>query len=119
MLKDLKKPILSLLESSSPQIQIKILLLFETIFKKHPNALKSKIDEITKKLLGLKIQEGLIMHIFNILKSMLPLFNESLINSILDHIESKFSESVMDKSFLTSIFEFTNEACGSINILHH
>ena len=45
---------------------------------------------------------------------MLPQFNESLIKKVLDHIESNFSESVMDRSFLTSIFEFTNEACKKL-----
>ena len=112
---ELKKPILSLLESSSPQIQIKILLLLETIFKKHPNALKSSIEEIANKLLELKIQEGLILHIFNILKNMLPLFNESLINKILDHIEAKLNETVIEKSFLTSIFDFTLAACQKLS----
>ena len=112
---ELKKPILSLLDSSSPQIQIKILLLLETIFKKHPNALKSSVEEITNKLLELKIQEGLILHIFNILKNMLPLFNESLINKILDHIETKFSDAVIEKTFLTSIFEFTLAACQKLS----
>ena len=113
-IKELKKPILSLLETSSSQIQIKILLLLETIFKKHPEALKSSIEEITQVLLNLKIQEGLLLHIFNILKNMLPQFNESLIKKVLDHIESNFTESVMDRSFLTSIFEFTNEACKKL-----
>ena len=112
---ELKKPILSLLETSSPQIQIKILLLLETIFKKQPNALKSSVEEISQKLLSLKIQEGLILHIFNILKNMLPLFKEKLINTILDHIENKFSEAVIDNSFLTSIFEFTHLACQKIS----
>ena len=111
---ELKKPILSLLETSSPQIQIKILILLETIFKKYPKSLKSSIEEITNKLLELKIQEGLILYVFNILKNMLPLFNESLINKILQYIETKFSESVMDNSFLTSIFEFTQLACKKI-----
>ena len=111
IINDLKKPILSLLETSSPQEQIKILLLLETIFKKHPNALKSSIEEITKILLGLKVQEGVILHVFNILKNMLPLFKESLIISIFDHLENKLNESVMDKSFLTSIFDFSKEAC--------
>ena len=111
---ELKKPILSLLDSSSPQIQIKILLLLETIFKKYPNALKSSIEEIAKKLLELKIQEGLILHIFNILKNMLPLFKESLINNIFEHIETKYADSGIDKSFLTSIFEFTRAACTKL-----
>ena len=112
---ELKKPILNLLESSSPQIQIKILILLESIFKKYPNSLKSSIEEITNKLLQIKIQEGLILHIFNILKNMLPLFNESLINKILQYIETKFSETVMENSFLTSIFEFTQLACKKIS----
>ena len=112
---EFKKPILSLLDSSSPQNQIKILLLLETIFKKYPNALKSSIEEIANKLLELKIQEGLIVHIFNILKSMLPLFKESLINKIFEHIETKYADSGIDKSFLTSIFEFTNEACPKLS----
>ena len=111
---ELKKPILSLLESSSPQIQIKILILLETIFKKHPNALKSSTEEIAMQLLNLKIQEGLILHVFNILKNMLPLFSESLINKVLEHIEAKFNESVMDNTFLTSIFEFTHLACQKL-----
>ena len=114
-IKELKKPLLSLLETSSSQIQIKILLLLETIFIKRPTALKSSIDEITKVLLDLKIQEGLLLHIFNILKNMLPQFSEVLIKKIFDHIESKFSDSTMDKSYLTSIFDFTNEACKKLN----
>ena len=111
---EMKKPLLALLESSSQQNQIKILALLETIFKKYPNALKSSIDEIVKILLNLKIQEGLILYVYNILKNMLPLFDESLINKILDHIEVKFSESSIDNSFLTSIFEFTSLACQKI-----
>ena len=47
-IKELKKPILSLLESSSLQIQIKILLLLETIFQKRPESLKSSVEEITQ-----------------------------------------------------------------------
>ncbi len=112
---ELKKPILSLLETASSQDQIKILLLLETIFKKHPNALKSSIDEITKILLGLKIQEGVIAHVFNILKNMLPLFNESLIKSVFDHIENKLNESLINKSFFTSIFDFTKLACQKLS----
>ena len=114
-IQELKKPILSLLETSSPQIQIKILSLLETIFKKHPNALKNSIQEIAEKLLSLKIQEGLILNIFNILKNMLPLFTESLINKILEHIESKLNDLQLDKSFMISIFEFTREACPKID----
>ena len=111
---EMKKPLLALLETSSQQNQIKILALLETIFKKYPNALKSSIEEIVKILLNLKIQEGLILYVYNILKNMLPLFDESLINKILDHIEVKFSESSIDNSFLTSIFEFTSLACQKI-----
>ncbi len=112
---ELKKPILSLLEISSPLIQIKILLLLETIFKNQPNALKSSAEEIATKLLSLKIQEGLILHIFNILKNMLPLFKESLITTIFEFIETKFEDTVMDNSFLTSIFEFTHLACQKVS----
>jgi hypothetical protein len=110
----MKKPLLALLETSSQQNQIKILALLETIFKKYPNALKSSIEEIVQILLNLKVQEGLILYVYNILKNMLPLFDESLINKILDHIESQFSESSIDNSFLTSIFEFTSLACQKI-----
>ena len=46
---------------------------------------------------------------------MLPQFSEVLIKKIFDHIESKFSDSTMDKSYLTSIFDFTNEACKKLN----
>ena len=112
---ELKDTILSLLDSSSPQNQIKILILLETIFKKYPNALKDSAEEIQKKLLGLKIQEGLILHIFNILKNMLPLFNESIINQILTHIESTLNGIEIEKIFLTSIFEFTDLACQKIS----
>ena len=112
---ELKKPILSLLDISSPLIQIKILLLLETIFQNQPNALKSSAEEIATKLLSLKIQEGLILHIFNILKNMLPLFKESLIAKIFEHIEAKFEDAVIDNSFLTSIFEFTHSACQKIS----
>ena len=112
---EMKKPILSLLDSSSPQIQIKILLLFETIFNHYPNALKSSIEEIANKLLDLKIQEGVIIHIFNILKNMLPLFNESLILKIFGEIEKKYTDSGIDKSFLTSIFDFTRAACPKLS----
>ena len=111
---ELKKPILSLLDSSSPQNQIKILLLLETIFKKYPNALKTSIEEIANKLLELKMHEGLIVHIFNILKNMLPLFKESLINKIFEYIETKYADSGIDKSFLTSIYEFTHAACPKL-----
>ena len=112
---EMKNPILSLLDSSSPQIQIKILLLFETIFNHYPNALKSSIEEIANKLLDLKIQEGVIVHIFNILKNMLPLFNESLILKIFGEIEKKYTDSGIDKSFLTSIFDFTRAACPKLS----
>jgi len=111
----LKQPILSLLDLASPQTQIKVLILLETIFKNYPQALKSSTEEIAKKLLSLKIQEGLVLHIFNILNNMLSILNESLINKILENIETKFSESVMDSSFLTSIFEFTNLACQKLS----
>ena len=114
-IQELKDPILSLLESSTLQIQIKILLLLESIFKKYPKALGNSVEEITKILLNLKIQEGFIIHIFNILKNMLPLFKENLIKFIFDNIESKFTDSSIDKLFLTSIFEFTNMACKKLN----
>ena len=108
------KPLLPLLETSSQQNQIKILTLLETIFKKYPNALKSSIEETVKILLNLKIQKRLILYVYNILKNMLPLLDESLINKILDHIESIFSESSIDNSFLSSIFEFARLAYQKI-----
>ena len=38
---ELENPLLNLLENASQQIQIKILILFDTIFKRYPNALKN------------------------------------------------------------------------------
>ena len=111
---DMIKPLLALLETSSQQNQIKILSLLETTFKKYPNTLKSSLEEIVQILLNLTIQKRLILYVYNIFINMLPLFDESLINKILDHIESKFSESSIDNFFLTSIFEFTSMACQKI-----
>ena len=46
---------------------------------------------------------------------MLPLFKESLITTIFEFIETKFEDTVMDNSFLTSIFEFTHLACQKVS----
>ena len=113
-IKELNQPILKLLDSASPQIQSKILTLYETIFTKYPKALQKSIEEIAEKLLSLKMQEGVISQIFNIFKNMIPLFKETLIKKILEYIENKFSEQVMDNSFLVSIFDFTRLACNKI-----
>ena len=108
------KPLLPLLETSSQQNQIRILAILETSFKKYPNVLKSSVEEIVQILLNLNIEKGLILYVYNIFKNMLPLFDESLINKILEHIESNLSLSSIYNSFPTSIFEFTNMACQKI-----
>ena len=54
---ELQTPLLNLLENASQQIQIKILILFDTIFKRYPNALKNSSASIVDKLLNIKIKE--------------------------------------------------------------
>ena len=111
---ELQTPLLNLLESASQQIQIKILILFDTIFKKYPNALKNSVGNIVDKLLAIKIKEGVLIYLFNIFKHMFPSLNENSIKKIFDYIEDKFSENVMDNSFLTSVFDFTRLACTKL-----
>ena len=111
---ELQTPLLNLLESASQQIQIKILILFDTIFKKYPNALKNTSTTIVDKLLNIKIKEGVLTYVFNIFKDMFNTLNESMIQRIFDYIETKFNETTMDNSFLTSIFDFTRLACAKL-----
>jgi hypothetical protein len=111
---ELQAPLLNLLDTASQQIQIKILILFDTIFKKYPKALKNSSQVIVDKLLNIKIKEGVLTYVFNIFKDMFNNLNESIIQRILEYIESKFTESSMDNSFLTSIFDFTRLACQKL-----
>ena len=111
---ELQTPLLGLLETSSQQIQIKILILLDTIFRKYPNALKNSSSTIVDKLLNVKIKEGVLIHVFNVFKDMFPSLNESSIKKIFDYIESKFSEITIDISFLTSVFEFTRLGCNKL-----
>ena len=57
---ELQAPLLNLLDTASQQIQIKILILFDTIFKKYPKALKNSSQVIVDKLLNIKIKEGVL-----------------------------------------------------------
>ena len=111
---EMQNPLLNLLESASQQIQTKILILFETFYKKFPNALKNSTQVIVDKLLKIKIKEGVLLYLFNIFKNMFNFLNESMMKTILDYIENRLNESTMDNSFLTSIFEFTRLACGKL-----
>ena len=111
---EMQNPLLNLLESTSQQIQTKILILFETFYKKFPNALKNSTQAIVFKLLKIKIKEGVLLYLFNIFKNMFNFLDESMMKTILDYIENRFNESTMDNSFLTSIFEFTRLACGKL-----
>ena len=113
-IKEMQNPLLNLLESTSQQIQTKILILFETFYKKFPNALKNSTQAIVFKLLKIKIKEGVLLYLFNIFKNMFNFLDESMMKTILDYIENRFNESTMDNSFLTSIFEFTRLACGKL-----
>ena len=111
---EMQNPLLNLLESASQQIQTKILILFETFYKKFPNALKNSTQAIVFKLLKIKIKEGVLLYLFNVFKNMFNFLDESMMKTILDYIENRFNESTMDNSFLTSIFEFTRLACGKL-----
>ena len=111
---ELQNPLLNLLESASQQIQIKILILLDTICKKYPNALKDSSTVIVDKLLNIKIKEGVLSYLFNIFKAIFNTLNESMIQRIFEYIETKFNESTMDNSFLTSIFDFTRLACAKL-----
>ena len=112
---EMQNPLLNLLESASQQqIQTKILILFETFYKKFPSALKNSTQVIVDKLLKIKIKEGVLLYLFNIFKNMFNFLNEQMMKTILDYIENRFNESTMDNSFLTSIFEFTRLACGKL-----
>ena len=111
---EMQNPLLNLLESTSQQIQTKILILFETFYKKFPNALKNSTQAIVFKLLKIKIKEGVLLYLFNIFKNMFNFLDESMMKTILDYIENRFNESTMDNSFLTSIFEFTRLACAKL-----
>ena len=111
---ELQTPLLNLLDNASQQIQIKILILLDTIFKKYPNALKNTASTIVDKLLNIKIKEGVLIYIFNIFKDMFISLNESMIKKIFDYIESKFNENAMDITFLTSLFEFTRLGCNKL-----
>ena len=110
----LQTPLLNLLDSISQQIQIKILILFDTIYKKYPNSLKNSSNVIVDKLISIKIKEGVLIYIFNIFKNMFYSLDESMIKRIFDYIEAKFKESAMDISFLTSVFEFTRLGCNKL-----
>ena len=112
---EMQSPLLNLLESTSQQIQIKILVLLDTIYKKYPNALKNDSNTIVDKLLKIKIKEGVLLYLFNIFKSMFSFLNEQMIKTIFDYIETKFIENTMDNSFLTSIFDFTRLGCNKLN----
>ena len=112
---ELQTPLLNLLESASQQNQIKILVLFDTFYKKYPNALKNATPVIVDKLLNIKIKEGILLYVFNIFKSMFNLLDEGKIKTIFNYIETKFSgENTMDNSFLTSIFDFTRLGCNKL-----
>ena len=113
-IEEMQKPLLNLLESSPQQIQIKILILFDTFFKKYPNALKKYTEVLVDKLLKIKIKEGVLLYLFNIFKNMFSFLNESMIKTIFEYIEIKFNESTMDNSFLTSIFDFTRLGCNKL-----
>ena len=113
-IEEMQKPLLNLLESSPQQIQIKILILFDTFFKKYPNALKKYTEVLVDKLLKIKIKEGVLLYLFNIFKNMFSFLNESMIKTIFEYIEIKFSEITMDNSFLTSIFDFTRLGCNKL-----
>ena len=113
-IEEMQKPLLNLLESSPQQIQIKILILFDTFFKKYPNALKKYTEALVDKLLKIKIKEGVLLYLFNIFKNMFSFLNESMIKTIFEYIETKFNESTMDNSFLTSIFDFTRLGCNKL-----
>ena len=113
-IEEMQKPLLNLLESSPQQIQIKILILFDTFFKKYPNALKKYTEALVDKLLKIKIKEGVLLYLFNIFKNMFSFLNESMIKTIFEYIEMKFNESTMDNSFLTSIFDFTRLGCNKL-----
>ena len=110
----LRDPLLNILDSTSQQIQIKILILFETFYKKFPNALKNSTNVVVDKLLKIKIKEGVLLYLFNIFKNMFKFLNESMIKTILDYIENRLNECAMDNSFLTSVFEFTRLACTKL-----
>jgi hypothetical protein len=107
----LRDPLLNILDSTSQQIQIKILILFETFYKKFPNSLKNSTNVVVDKLLKIKIKEGVLLYLFNIFKNMFKFLNDSMMKTILDYIENRLNESAMDNSFLTSVFEFTRLAC--------
>ena len=109
---ELQTPLLNLLESTSQQNQIKILVLFDTFYKKYPNALKNYIPVMVDKLLNIKIKEGIILYIF---KGMFNFLDEAKIKTIFDYIENKFNgDNVMDNSFLTSVFDFTRLGCNKL-----
>ena len=105
---------MNLLDSISQQIQIKILILLDTIYKRYPNSLKNSANIIVDKLLNIKIKEGVLIYIFNIFKDMFYSLDESMIKRIFEYIESKFNENAMDISFLTSVFEFTRLGCNKL-----
>ena len=111
---ELINPLLNLLETASQQIQIKILILLDTICKKYPNALKDSSTVIVDKLLTIKMKEGVLSYLFNIFIHLFNTLSESMIHKILQYIETKFNESSMDNSFLTSIFDFARLACQKL-----
>ena len=112
---ELKTPLLNLLESTTQQNQIKVLILFDTFYKKHPNALRSSTPAIVDKLLNIKIKEGILLYLFNIFKNMFNFLDESKIKTIFNYIEEKFNgDNIMDNSFLTSIFDFTRLGCNKL-----
>ena len=112
---ELKTPLLNLLESTTQQNQIKVLILFDTFYKKHPNALRSSTPAIVDKLLNIKIKEGILLYLFNIFKNMFNFLDEAKIKTIFNYIEEKFNgDNIMDNSFLTSIFDFTRLGCNKL-----
>ena len=88
---ELQTPLLNLLESTSQQNQVKILVLFDTFYKKYPKALKNSISVIVDKLLNIKIKEGILFYIFNIFKGMFNFLDEAKIKTIFNYIENIFS----------------------------
>ena len=111
---ELQTPLLNLLENASQQIQIKILILFDTIFKRYPNALKNSSASIVDKLLNIKIKEGVLVYLFNIFKDMFSSLNENMIIKIFDYIENKLNENALDISFLSSLFDFARLGCNKL-----
>ena len=114
-LKLLKPMIFNILTSAPVQIQVKTLILLESIFKNYPKSFSSDVPEISKKLIELKNQENLINNIFNVFKTMINWIDTQLIKNIFTYIDTNLQSMDVEKNLLKPLLEFTKLSCEKLD----